>query len=142
MSSGNTTTLANGTVNTQANALAELLNGGFIDILDGAQPDAADLPITSQTVGATLAFGDPAFRPAVAGVIISNAIQPAVAIASIKPVWARMYTADHRAVMDISVGVRDSNLIIPAEYLEKGATLSLDKYTHTIAKTVDRTWRD
>ncbi len=61
MASGNTTTLANATVNTEANALAELLNGGSIDILDGPQPDAADLPITTQTVGVTLTFGDPAF---------------------------------------------------------------------------------
>ena len=141
--SGNTTILANGTVNTQCNALAELLNGGFIDILDGSQPDAADLPVTSQTVGVTMAFGDPAFRPAVAGTIVSNMIQPGVAVASIKPAWARMYMADRRTVvMDISVGVRDANLIVPADHIEKGATLSLDKYTHTIAKTVDRTWRD
>ena len=36
--------------------------------------------------------------------------------------------------MDISVGVRDANLIVLAEYLEKGMTLSCDSYTHTIAK--------
>ncbi len=46
-------------------------------------------------------------------------------MANIKPTWARMYTADHRAVMDISVGVRDANLIVLAEYLERGMTLSL-----------------
>ena len=135
---GNTTMLANATVNLEANALARLLDGGFIDIMDGPQPDAADLPITSQTVGVTMAFGDPAFRPAVAGTIVSNLIQPGVAVTTIRPSWARMYTSDRRAVMDISVGVRDANLIIPTDHLEKGATLSLDKYTHTIAKTVDR----
>jgi hypothetical protein len=132
--SGNTTTLTNGSVNVEATAFAELLNGGFIDILDGPQPASADHPITVQKVGATLTFGDPAFKPAVVGTIISNRIEPALVKAGFAPSWARMYTADHRAVMDISVGVRDANLIIPAEYLEKGATLSCDSYTHTIAK--------
>ena len=132
---GNTTNLASASVNVQANALAALLDGGSIDILDGPRPDAADLPITSQTVGVTLGFGDPAFRPAVAGIIVSNLIQPGVVSTSITPTWARMYTADHRTVMDISVGVRDANLIIPANYLEQGATLSCDSYTHAIAKS-------
>ena len=142
--SGNTTNLTNATVNLEANALARLLDGGFIDILDGPQPDAADLPITSQTVGVTMAFGDPAFRPAVAGTIVSNLIQPGVAVTTIRPSWARMYTSDRRAVMDISVGVnaRDANLVILAEYLQPGMTIAIESYTHTIAKTVDRTWGD
>ena len=127
--------LSNLTVNAECNALAELLNGGFIDLMDGPQPDAADLPITTQTLGVTLTFGDPAFRPAVAGVLVSNPIQPGVAVANVAPTWARMYKADHKtAVLDISVGTEDANLIIPVPNLEKGVTLSAS-YSHVIAKS-------
>ena len=128
------TKLANVAVNTEANALAELMNGGFMDVLDGPMPAAADLPITSQTVGITLGFADPAFRPAVAGIIVSNELQPGVAVASITPSWARIYEADHKTVvMDISAGAEDANFIIPVARLEQGMTVC-GVYTHTIPK--------
>ena len=129
------TQLSNQTVNAECNALAELLNGEFIDILDGRQPDAADLPITTKRLGVTLTFGNPAFRPAVAGVLVSNPIQPGVAVANVAPTWARLYRADHKtAVLDISVGIKDSNLIIQVPHLEKGVTLSAS-YSHVISKS-------
>ena len=127
--------LSNLVVNTQCNALAALLDNGFIDVMDGPQPAAADLPITTQTLGVTLTFGDPAFRPPVAGVLVSNTIQPGVAVASIRPAWARIYKADHKTtIMDISAGTENSNLIIPTAHVEKGMTLSAE-YTHVIAKS-------
>jgi hypothetical protein len=78
------TVLSELSVNTEANAFAALMDGGFIDFYDGAPPKDADTPVKGQTLGVTLGFGSPAFGPAVAGVITANPITPGVAVARLE----------------------------------------------------------
>ena len=130
---GRNTRLSNLSVNTQASALAELLDDGFIEVYDGEQPSRAEADITSQKLLATMKFGSPAFRPPVAGVIIANAIAPGVAVATGRPSWARISSGDRSPVMDVSAGTSNCTMILPVAILEVGITLTVD-FSHTVIK--------
>lgn len=65
------TQLTNLAVNTEANALGALMDGGFIDVYDGTQPLSGDTSLAGQTLGVTLTFGTPAFAAAAAGTLIA-----------------------------------------------------------------------
>jgi hypothetical protein len=67
------TQLTNLAVNTEADALAALCNGGFMDIYDGTQPATGDTAITTQNKLASCALNATAFGAAVAGVLTANA---------------------------------------------------------------------
>ncbi len=123
--------------NIEADAFAKLMDGGFIDIYDGAQPESADEPLSStHRLGVTLSFGSPAFLPAAAGVITANQIMPGVAVMSLNPAtWARIYQKDHKtAVMDVSVGTRDAVIILPSTNLPAGITVTCSFFTHVIPR--------
>ena len=126
------TQLTNLVVNTQANALAKFLDGGVIEVFDGTQPDHAESPV-SQTPIVSLRLGDPAFRPAVAGTIIANAIAPGVAVRTGRPTWARISRPDGATVMDVSAGTSNCVMTMPVAVLEQGITLTVD-LTHTVVK--------
>ena len=118
----NVTSLA---VCAKANALGALLNDGYLDFFDGRQPSSAETPIDTQILGVSLRFGAPAFRPAIAGVIVSNPIQPGEVITPITVTWARLYQADHKTViLDMSVGTSDANIIVPQTELKRDMMLS------------------
>ena len=127
------TRLANLAVNTQASALAELLDDGFIEVYDGEQPSRAEADVTSQKLLVTMKFGSPAFRPAVAGVIIANPISPGVAVVTGRPSWARICRVDKTPIMTVSAGTSNASMILPVAILEAGITLTVD-FNHTIAK--------
>src|SRR5437660_742362 len=61
--------LSESAANVQADALAELLNNGFLRLYDGSQPFTANHPIDSQRLLAELRFGIPAFHLAEAGIL-------------------------------------------------------------------------
>lgn len=128
------TVLSELSVNTEANAFAALMDGGFVDFYDGAPPKDADTPVKGQTLGVTLAFGSPAFGPAVAGVITANPITPGVAVARLNPAtWARVYRADHRsAVMDVSVGVEDATITLPTTDIGPGVLVTCSYFSHKV----------
>ena len=127
------TRLTNLAVNTQASALAQLLDGGYIEVYDGDQPDFAEASVTSQKLLVTMKFGSPAFRPPVAGVIIANPISPGVAVATGRPSWSRISSGDRTPVMDVSAGTSNCTMILPVAILEAGITLTVD-FNHTIVK--------
>lgn len=130
------TRLAKLAVNTEANAFGSLLNGGYIEIYDGEQPESADLPVTDQTRGVTLRFGDPAFAEAVDGVIMSNPITAGVAVTDINPAtWARLYTAARKVVMDVSVGKSNANVVLPTVNIAAGVTVSCGMFSHFVSKS-------
>lgn len=94
--------------NAQVDALAELLNGGFIKIFSGAQPDS---PETSEpgTLLATLEFGNPAFTAAINGVAAATPITEETDAASGVAGWFRTYKSDGvTPVYDGSVGLTGS----------------------------------
>jgi len=131
------TQLSNLAVNTEANALAALLNSGYIDILDGAQPLTSDTALSGQNVLVTLTFSATAFGGAAAGVLTANAIGAGVAGNTGTAAWFRMYKSDHTTVvMDGSVGVVIglSNLVLSTTSITAGVTVTCSAYTHTVAK--------
>lgn len=123
-------------VNGQAELLSKLLANGFIDIYDGTQPAEADDEISGQKLGVTLQFGNPAFLPAEKGAISANPIRSGVATNELKKAtWARLYREDHKTkVMDVSVGERDANIILPTTHIVRGVTVSCASFVHSIAK--------
>lgn len=133
------TRLSDIVVNAQADALASLLKDGFIDIYDGAQPESADVAVTTQRRCVSLKLGSPAFLPAEKGVLSANPIASGVAEADAEPAtWARLYRADHKTpVMDVSVGTKDggSNIVLPTARIIRGVTVSCTSFVHSVAKS-------
>src|SRR4051812_26349881 len=66
--------LANVAANAEADAVATLLNNGYLRIYSGTQAATADTAIGAQVLLAELRFGATAFGAAVAGVATANAI--------------------------------------------------------------------
>src|SRR5262245_596819 len=67
--------LADIAVNAEADAVAALLNNGYLRIYDGTKPANAAVAITTQVLLAELRFANPAaFAAAVAGVALGNVI--------------------------------------------------------------------
>lgn len=130
-------------VNAEADAFGALMNGGFIDIYDGTQPTSSDDAINGQRLGVTLTFGNPAFIPAIGGILSANPINSGVIVNQINPAtWARIYRSDHKTVvMDVSVGMDDPragliyNIALPTVHLVPGVTLSFSSFTHSVAKS-------
>lgn len=124
-------------VNIQADAFATLMDGGFIDILDGKQPKDAATALTNQKVGVTFGFGSPAFGRAAAGIIVANPITQGVSRVSLNPAtWARIYRADHKtAVMDVTVGTKDAVIVLPTVNLPEGVTVTCSFFSHLIPKS-------
>ena len=129
--------LSNAAASAECDALAALLDGGFLDIFDGAQPATADTAISTQVRLASLAFGSPAFAPAVNGVALSNAITSDVsADASGTASWYRCFAADHTTVIqDGSIGTSGANLNLNSVALSIGAEVALDSFTLTASKS-------
>ena len=124
------TTLADATVNAQANALAALCNGGSIKVYDGTQPATADTAVSTQVLGVTLTLNATAFGAAVSGLITANAITSGTAVASITPTWARVLTSGGATVMDVSAGASGANMTIGA--FTSGTTVSCSSFTHDV----------
>ncbi len=129
------TRLASFVVDIQANALAELLNNGFIDIFEGPQPDGPDEDVEQRRLCVSLKFGSPAFMPAVMGIISANPIGSSKSVADVNPAtWARLFKADHKtAVMDMSVGEKSANIIVPNTHIVRGITIGVSSVTHAVA---------
>lgn len=101
------TQMANLAVNSEADALALLLNSGFIDLYTGVQPATGDTALSGNTLLVSPVFGATAFPAAVAGVLTANAIAAASAVATGKATFARLFKSDHTTkVMDASVGMK------------------------------------
>src|SRR6267143_5297729 len=128
-------------VNTKADALAALLNSGFLEIYDGTQPTTADTAIGAQVNLATLTFGATAFGASVAGVATANAIgQDASANATGTASWFRIFKTTHTPgsgdeaglrVMDGSVGTSGANLNLNSVAISAGAAVSVTSLTLT-----------
>lgn len=131
------TKLADVAVNAQANALAEILKSGFIDIYDGDQPGSPEQGVGNRTLCVSLELGSPAFLPADRGVISANPIKAADVITDVNAAtWARLYKSDHKtAVLDVSVGTKDANIILPTTHLVRGVKVSVSSFTHSVSKS-------
>ena len=123
-------------VNTEGDALAALLNAGFIKIYDGTQPATGDTALSGNTLLATLTFGNPAFTSTVAGVATANAITSGTAVATSTATFCRLFKSDNTtAVFDGSCGTSAANLVLNTTSIVSGATVSCSSFTFTIAKS-------
>lgn len=131
------TKLANIVIDAQADTLAAMLKDGFIDIYDGTQPDTPETDVGSRKMCVSLQLGSPAFMPASNGMISANPIRSGVSVADANPAtWARLYKSDHKTVvMDISVGTKDANIILPTTHIVRGITVTCSSFLHSVAKS-------
>lgn len=124
-------------VNTKGDALAALLNSGFLDIYDSTgtgQPATADTAVTTQVKLARLTFGNPAFGASVAGVATANAIAAGTALATGTATWCRLLKSDGTAVLDGSVGAATANLVLTTTAIVINASVSVSALTLTEGK--------
>lgn len=121
-------------MNAEADAIGDALDGGYIRLYTGEQPLTADDPASGQLI-AELRFGPDAFPPAKGGTLTANPIvaEPS-AKASATAGWARLLTADGRALMDGSVGVFSATVVISTTNIVKAAVVSCLSLTIRIAK--------
>jgi hypothetical protein len=127
--------LADTAVNAEANAVVDLLDGGKIQIYDGAQPANADTAVSTQTLLAELTFGTPAFGAAAAGVATANAITPdSSADATGTATWFRALKSDTTKMFDGSVGTSGCNLNLNSTAIQLGAAVSISAFTFTASK--------
>lgn len=126
--------LSDASANAGINAIAALLNNGFLDIYDGVQPANANTAITVQVKLAGLTFGATAFANAVAGVATANAIgtdtdNDATGVAT----WARLWKSDHTSVvLDLSVGLSGSDINLDSVAIQIHAQTSITALTLTL----------
>jgi hypothetical protein len=133
------TQLSNALVSAQADALARLLDNGYLRIYNGTQPSGADTAVSTQTLLAELRFSDPCAPASAQGVLTFNAITAdSSANASGIASWFRSFKADGTtAVMDGTVGATgtSSNLELASEQIVLGATISITSFTHSVLKS-------
>jgi len=123
--------------NAAADAVAKLLDGGYMAIYEGAQPSSYDKPLPAGTkLLATLQFGTPAFRPSTGGAAQANPMQPDKDASDTgRPQWFRLFKADNRTAVydgDISTGTdaaarqRNAAMHMRALVIGKHAEVTID----------------
>jgi hypothetical protein len=128
--------LSDTAANAEANALAPLLNNGFIEIFSGTQPANANTALSGNTLLATLTFGSPAFGSAAAGVITANAIASGTAVATDTATFARLYESNGTTVVgDVTVGTSGAGINLNTTSIVSGGLVSVTSYTHTVTET-------
>ena len=128
------TQMSDAAVNAEADALAVLLNNGYLRIYDGTQAATADTAVGAQVLLAELRFNATAFAAAVSGVLTANAITPdSSANASGTASWFRCLKSDGTsAIMDGSVGTSAANLIIATTTITAAQTVSCSSFVHDV----------
>lgn len=131
------TRLSNIVVEAQAQALADLCDGGIMRIYSGPQPaDALSGVGMDNVLLASVTLSTPAFSSVQYGVMTANAITPGVATDSGTASWFRIYKADGTAVvMDGSVGTTGSNLVLSSTTITTGVTIEITSFVHTLLKS-------
>lgn len=127
---------SNAAANAAVDAMAALLNNGYLRIYDQTQPTNADTAIGAQVLLAELRFGATAFGAGSAGVATANAItQDAAANATGTASWFRCLKSDGTTVVyDGSVGTSAADLILNTVSIVAGATVSVTALTLTETK--------
>lgn len=98
-------------VNRKANEMLSLLNGGFLCVYSGPQPESPDADPTAENILlAVLEFSQQAFKPAIGGLAIANPIAPDTSTrGSGMPTWFRTYALTREAIFDGTVGPEGSD---------------------------------
>jgi hypothetical protein len=128
------TQLSNAAVNAEADALAALLNSGYLRIYSGTQPATADTALSGNTLLAELRFGSTAFGSASGGLLTANAITAdSSADATGTASFFRALKSDGTTViMDGTVGTSSANMIIATTSISSAQTVSCSSFTHDV----------
>lgn len=131
------TQLADATVNAQGDALAALLNNGYLRIYSGTQPANANTALSGNTLLAELRFSATAAPATSGGVITFNAITAdASADNTGTATFFRAFKSDGTSVvMDGSVGTSAANMIIATTSISAGQTVSCSSFTHSVLES-------
>jgi hypothetical protein len=125
--------------NAMVDALAALLNTGYLRIYSGAQPATADDAPGAGTLLAELRFGNPAFAAAAAGQAAANAItQDSAANATGTAAWFRALKSDGATtVLDGNVGktgdANTNNLELGTDQIVQDAIIQVTAMTISVA---------
>lgn len=131
------TQLADATVNAQGDALAALLNNGYLRIYSGTQPANANTALSGNTMLAELRYNATAAPATAGGVITFNAITSASSAAATgTATFFRAFKSDGTSVvMDGSVGTSAANMIIATTSISAGQTVSCSSFTHSVLES-------
>jgi len=130
------TQLTNLAANTEADALATLLNSGKLRLYSGTQPATGDTALSGNTLLAELTFNATAAPAAAAGVATFNAItSDSSADATGTATFYRCFKSDGTtAVMDGNIATSAANLVLNSTAIQAGATVSCSSFTYTANK--------
>lgn len=113
----------------QANAIAPLCNGGFIDFYSTAQPSTPETPPGGTSL-ATLDLPNPAAASVTNGLMTFNAIPGGTVAVSGTALWFRITENDHSTpVLDGTVGTSGSDINLNSTTLVNGTSLNLSALT-------------
>lgn len=129
--------LSNASANAAADAVARLLDTGYLRIYSGTQPADADTALSGNTLLAELRFNATSAPAAVAGVLTFNAIAADTsADATGTATFYRAFKSDGTTVVtDGSVGTSGANLNLNSVAIQIGAQVSVSSFTYTQSKT-------
>ena len=128
--------LSNEAANAEADAVAALLNNGYLRIYDGSQPANADTAVSTQVLLAELRFNATAFGPAAAGVATANAFtQDSSANNTGTATWFRALKSDGTSpIFDGTVGTSGANLNLNSVSIVAGVAVNVTGFTFTASK--------
>lgn len=116
-------------VNAKADALGALLDGGVLELCDGEQPASADTVVNDYAPLARLAFAEPAFKPAVDGVIEAYPLTPEDAAPGQGTArWFRCLTADGHPVVDGAIATHDAPFLVSSTAILIGTRVTIDSF--------------
>jgi hypothetical protein len=127
---------ANVTVNAEADALARLLDNGYLRVYSGSQPTNADTALGAQVLLAELRFNATSAPAASAGVLTFNALtSDTSADATGTAAFYRALKSDGTSVvMDGSVGTSSADLVLNSTAIQSGAQVDVTSFAVTVSK--------
>lgn len=132
----NIVNLSDNSANTEANALAALMNGGTIQFYSGTQPVNANTALSGNTLLATCTFGNPAYGSAANGILTANAITQGTAVATGTATFARLFKSDGTTVvLDCTVGTSGAGINLNTTSIVSGGLVQVTALTYTVTET-------
>lgn len=128
--------LSNASVNAQADALASLLDNGYLRIYDGTQPTNANTAVSSQVLLAELRINATTEQSITNGLIVFNPItQDSSANASGTATWFRILGSNGTTVyFDGTVGTSGADLTLATTTISAGAIVGITSFAYTVNK--------
>jgi hypothetical protein len=122
-------------INTQCDALAALLDDGYLRIYSGTRPANANTALSGNTLLAELRFSDPAFGAASSGVATADTItDDSSANATGTATFARLFASDGTTVVmdvDATTSAGADRIVLDTVAIAAGATVSASSLTIT-----------